>query len=280
MKSKKIFKPLYLIALTALVITSMAFMPKKSIQLKYNFDQGDKYNLEIKTTQNIAMNMSGQSMVLKQNILLNQTAEILNISEEGNIEFEIAYDRIRFDQNAMGMEISWDSENPEAAKDNMMAQQVAGQFEKALAEKINTTIDHYGNPVKNNSAEVLGNSSVSGFEMGMLVVFPDHEISVGESWEVTTQPDPNSDFTVNSTYTLTNIKGSTASISYDGTITGTEMNGNEAKLSGTITGKADVNTKTGWLESATTMQNLEMEMQQQGQTVPMSLSSVIELKSE
>jgi hypothetical protein len=226
------------------------------------------------------MNMSGQSMVLKQNILLNQTAEILNISEEGNIEFEIAYDRIRFDQNAMGMEISWDSENPEAAKDNMMAQQVAGQFEKALAEKINTTIDQYGNPVKTNSAEVIGNSSVSGFEMGMLVVFPDHEISVGESWEVTTQPDPNSDFTVNSTYTLTNIKGSTASISYEGTITGTEMNGNEAKLSGTITGKADVNTKTGWLESATTMQNLEMEMQQQGQTVPMSLSSVIELSSK
>lgn len=280
MKSKKIFKPLYLIALTALVITSLAFMPKKSIQLKYNFDQGDKYNLEIKTTQNIAMNMSGQSMVLKQNILLNQTAEILNISEEGNIEFEIAYDRIRFDQNAMGMEISWDSENPEAKKDNMMVQQIAGQFQKALAEKINTTIDQFGNPVKNNSAEVLGNSSVSGFEMGMLVVFPDHEISVGESWDVTTQPDPNSDFTVNSTYTLTNIKGSTASISYEGTITGTEMNGNEAKLSGTITGKADVNTKTGWLESATTMQNLEMEMQQQGQTVPMSLSSVIELKSE
>jgi len=58
------------------------------------------------------------------------------------------------------------------------------------------------------------------------------------------------------------------------------MNGNEAKLSGTITGKADVSTKTGWLQSATTMQNLEMEMQQQGQTVPMSLSSVIELKSE
>ncbi len=135
MKSKKIFKPLYLIALTALVITSLAFMPKKSIQLKYNFDQGDKYNLEIKTTQNIAMNMSGQSMVLKQNILLNQTAEILNISEEGNIEFEIAYDRIRFDQNAMGMEISWDSENPEATKDNMMVQQIAGQFQKALAEK-------------------------------------------------------------------------------------------------------------------------------------------------
>ena len=280
MKTQKRFQPLFLIALVAVVIASLAFMPKKSIQLKYNFNQGETYTLEIKTTQNIAMNMAGQSMVLKQNITLNQTAEILNISEEGNIEFEIAYDRIRFDQNAMGMEITWDSENPEASKDNMMAQQIATQFEKALDKKINSTIDQYGNPVKNNSAEIMGNTSVSGFEMGMLVVFPDHEISVGESWDVTTQPDPNSDFTVISTYTLTKIKGRTASISYEGTITGTEMNGNEAKLSGTITGKADVSTKTGWLQSATTMQNLEMEMQQQGQTVPMSLSSVIELKSE
>ena len=280
MKTQKRFQPLFLIALVAVVIASLAFMPKKSIQLKYNFNQGETYTLEINTTQNIAMNMAGQSMVLKQNITLNQTAEILNISEEGNIEFEIAYDRIRFDQNAMGMEITWDSENPEASKDNMMAQQIAAQFEKALDKKINSTIDQYGNPVKNNSAEIMGNTSVSGFEMGMLVVFPDHEISVGESWDVTTQPDPNSDFTVISTYTLTKIKGRTASISYEGTITGTEMNGNEAKLSGTITGKADVSTKTGWLQSATTMQNLEMEMQQQGQTVPMSLSSVIELKSE
>jgi len=280
MKTHKRFQPLFFIVLAAVVIASMAFMPKKSIQLKYNFNQGETYTLEIKTTQNIAMNMAGQSMVLKQNITLNQTAEILNISEEGNIEFEIAYDRIRFDQNAMGMEITWDSENPEASKDNMMAQQIATQFEKALDKKINSTIDQYGNPVKNNSAEIMGNTSVSGFEMGMLVVFPDHEISVGESWDVTTQPDPNSDFTVISTYTLTKIKGRTASISYEGTITGTEMNGNEAKLSGTITGKADVSTKTGWLQSATTMQNLEMEMQQQGQTVPMSLSSVIELKSE
>lgn len=280
MKSKRIYQSFFLITLMAAVITSMAFMPKKSIQLKYDFSQGAKYKLEIKTTQNITMNMSGQSMVLKQNVILNQTAEILTISEDGNIEFEIAYDRIRFDQTAMGMEMSWDSDNPEASEDNMMAQQVAGQFQKVIGEKISSTIDQYGNPVANNSAEVMGNSSVSGFEMGMLVVFPEYEVSVGESWEVTTQPDPNSDFTVNSTYTLTDVKGSKAFISYDGVISGTEMNGNTAKLSGTITGKAEVNTKTGWLESSTTMQKLEMEMEQQGQTIPMSLSSVIELKSE
>jgi len=280
MKSKRIYQSLFLITLMVVVITSMAFMPKKSIQLKYAFSQGAKYKLEIKTTQNISMNMAGQNMVLKQNVILNQTADILTISEEGNIEFEIAYDRIRFDQSAMGMEMSWDSDNPEASKDNMMAQQVAGQFQKAMENKVSSTIDKYGNPVENNSAEVMGNSSVSGFEMGMLVVFPDHEVSVGESWEVNTKPDPNSDFTVNSTYTLTDVKGSKAFISYDGVISGTEMNGSAAKLSGTITGKAEVNTKTGWLESSTTMQKLDMEMEQQGQTLPMSLSSVIELKSE
>ncbi|MBZ0244129.1 MAG: hypothetical protein K8F24_12990, partial [Bacteroidales bacterium] len=248
--------------------------------LKYDFSQGAKYKLEIKTTQNITMNMSGQSMVLKQNVILNQTAEILSIADDGSIEFEIAYDRIRFDQSAMGMEMSWDSDEPEATKDDMMAQQIAAQFQKVIGEKISSTIDQYGNPVANNSAEVMGNSSVSGFEMGMLVVYPEHEVSVGDSWEVSTQPDPNSDFTVKSTYTLTDVKGSKAFISYDGTISGTEMNGTPAKLSGTITGKAEVNTKTGWLESATTMQNLEMEMEQQGQTVPMTLSSVVELKSE
>jgi len=277
MKSKQSFR---LLILLVFGMTVMAFTPQKSIQLRYNFNQGEKYKLEIKTTQNISMSVGGQTMVMKQNIILNQTSEILSGSNDENIELEFSYDRVRFDQSGLGMEIKWDSDQPESAQDNMMVQQIAAQFKKSLAEKVNSTIDKFGNPIQSTSSGGMGNTNVSGVEMGMLVVFPEHNISVGQSWDVSTKPDPGSDFTINSTYTLTSVKGSKAFISYEGTLSGTEMDGEKAKLSGTISGKAEVNTKTGWLESATTMQNMEMEMEQQGQVIPMSLNSVIELKSK
>ncbi|MDA3943919.1 MAG: DUF6263 family protein [Bacteroidetes bacterium] len=274
---KKLFSHALLLLVFSMIFLS--FTPKKTIRLKYDFNSGDKFKLEIRTQQNISMNMGGQSMVIKQNITLNQSAEILSVSDEGNTNFEISYDRIRFNQNAMGMEVNWDSDQPDAGKDDIMVQQISAQMQQAIDKKVNATIDEFGNPIANNNSEVMGSTNVSGFEMGMLIVFPDYEVGQGDSWEVSTQPDPNSDFVINSVYTLDEIKGKVAVISYEGTITGSEMNGTEAKLSGSISGKAEINTKTGWLEKATTMQTLEMEMQQQGQTIPMTMSSVIELES-
>ncbi|MBU1369556.1 MAG: hypothetical protein KJ578_01585 [Bacteroidetes bacterium] len=274
---KKLFSHALLLLVFSMIF--LAFTPKKTIRLKYDFNSGDKFKLEIRTQQNISMNMGGQSMVIKQNITLNQSAEILSVSDEGNTNFEISYDRIRFNQNAMGMEVNWDSDQPDAGKDDIMVQQISAQMQQAIDKKVNATIDEFGNPIANNNSEVMGSTNVSGFEMGMLIVFPDYEVGQGDSWEVSTQPDPNSDFVINSVYTLDEIKGKVAIISYEGTITGSEMNGTEAKLSGNISGKAEISTKTGWLEKATTMQTLEMEMQQQGQTIPMTMSSVIELES-
>jgi hypothetical protein len=180
----------------------------------------------------------------------------------------------------MGMEVEWDSDNTTASEDNIMVQQIANQLNKALNKTVTATIDQLGNPVNNNSSEVLGESNISGFEMGMLVVFADHEVAVGDTWEVVTQPDPSSDFTITAVYKLDEYKSKTSKISFEGTVSGTEMNGTPAKLSGTISGKADIDSKTGWLLSSTSMQTLEMEMEQQGQKMPMTMTSYTELTTK
>jgi len=266
--------------LVILGMIGLAFAPAKSVLLTYKLEKGTKSEIEIKTNQNISMTMSGQSVNIKQDVTLNQSVEVTNVSSEGSIDFSIVYDRIRFKQNAMGMEVEWDSDNPEASEGNMMAQQIAAQLNKAIEKTVNATIDPLGNPITNNSSEVLGETNVSGFEMGMLVVFPDHEISVGDTWEVVTKPDPASDFTITASYKLDEFKGKTAIISFDGTVAGTEMHGTPAKLSGTITGKATIDGKTGWLISSTSMQTLEMEMEQQGQKMPMKMTSYTELSTK
>jgi len=275
MKTLKNSVILFLFATVAL-----AFMPAKSHLFLYKLEKGTKSQLEIKTTQNISMTMSGQSVNIKQEVTLNQSVEVSNVDEAGNTDLSIVYDRIRFKQNAMGMEVEWDSENPEASEGNMMTQQIAGQLNKALDKTITATIDPLGNPVQNNSSEVLGESNVSGFETGMLVIFPDHEVAEGDTWEVVTQPDPSNDFTITAVYKLDEYKGKASSISFEGTVSGTEMNGAPAKLSGTISGKATIDNKTGWLINSTSMQTLEMEMEQQGQTMPMKMTSYTELTAK
>ena len=261
-------------------ILTMAFAPVNSVRFTYKLDKGTKSQIEIKTNQNISMNMSGQSVNIKQEVTINQSVEVTEIGSEGQINFSIVYDRIRFKQNAMGMEVEWDSENTTASEDNIMVQQIANQLNKALNKTVTATIDQLGNPVNNNSSEVLGESNVSGFEMGMLVVFADHEVAVGDTWEVVTQPDPSSDFTITAVYKLDEYKSKTSKISFEGTVSGTEMNGTPAKLSGTISGKADIDSRTGWLLSSTSMQTLEMEMEQQGQKMPMTMTSYTELTTK
>ncbi|MBG0780894.1 MAG: hypothetical protein H0S84_01350 [Bacteroidales bacterium] len=266
--------------LVLLGMIGFAFVPAKSVLFSYKLEKGTKSEIEIKTNQNISMTMSGQSVNIKQDVTLNQSVEITNVSSEGNIDFSIVYDRIRFKQNAMGMEVEWDSDNPEASEGNMMAQQIAAQLNNVIQKTVTATIDPLGNPITNNGSEVLGETNISGFEMGMLVVFPDHEISVGDTWEVVTKPDPSSDFAITAVYKLDEFKSKTAVISFDGTVTGTEMNGTPAQLSGTISGKATIDSKTGWLISSTSLQSLEMEMEQQGQKMPMKMTSYTELTSK
>jgi hypothetical protein len=266
--------------LVLLGMIGFAFVPAKSVLFSYKLEKGTKSEIEIKTNQNISMTMSGQSVNIKQDVTLNQSVEITNVSSEGNIDFSIVYDRIRFKQNAMGMEVEWDSDNPEASEGNMMAQQIAAQLNNVIQKTVTATIDPLGNPITNNGSEVLGETNISGFEMGMLVVFPDHEISVGDTWEVVTKPDPSSDFAITAVYKLDEFKSKTAVISFDGTVTGTEMNGTPAQLNGTISGKATIDSKTGWLISSTSLQSLEMEMEQQGQKMPMKMTSYTELTSK
>ncbi|MDY0085330.1 MAG: DUF6263 family protein [Bacteroidales bacterium] len=268
------------VILIVIGIIAMAFTPAGSVRFTYKLEKGRKSQIEIKTNQNISMTMTGQSVNIKQDVTINQSVEVTDVGSDGQIDFSVVYDRIRFKQNAMGMEVEWDSDNTAASEGNMMAQQIANQLSKVIKQTVKSSIDPFGNPIKNNSSEVLGESNVSGFEMGMLVVFPDHEVAVGDTWEVVTQPDPSSDFTITAVYKLDEYKSKTSQISFEGTVAGTEMNGTPAKLSGTISGKATIDSKTGWLLSSTSMQTLEMEMEQQGQKVPMTMTSYTELTAK
>lgn len=249
----------------------------KDIKLAYKLEKGQKFTLQINNRQIISMNMMGQSMTLNQNATITQFVTVADKSSEG-YTLELKYDHIVFKQNAMGMELQYDSKNPD--NNNPMVAQLSETFKKSLENTITAVIDQRGMPLSNNAKEVVGNTNLSGFESGMMVVYPDHSLKAGQSWDIQLKPDPSSDFVINSTYKLESFKGNVANISYTGTITGTEIMGASAKVNGTLSGTLEVNLATGWVIKAGINQTIEMEVEENGMKMPMTLTVFTDITSK
>lgn len=264
------------ILLLMMIMTAIS-INAKDIKLSYKLEKGQKYTLQINNRQNISMNMMGQSMTLNQNANITQFVTVADKTAEG-YTLELKYDHIVFKQNAMGMELQFDSKNPD--NNNPMVAQLAETFKKSLENTITAVIDQRGMPLSNNAKEVVGNNNLSGFESGMMVVYPEHSLKAGQSWDIQLKPDPASDFVINSTYKLESVKGNVARISYSGTITGTEIMGANAKVNGTLNGNMEVNTVSGWVIKAGINQTIEMEVEESGMKIPMTISVFTDITSK
>jgi hypothetical protein len=269
----------YLLAFFMLVVPGI-LIAQKPIDLSYKLKEGQQYSLSIKTNQTISMEMQGQTMVLKQNSEITQDLLVKKVDENMNFTLDITYKKMKLNQNAMGMDISFDSEKPDESG-NPMAKQVGEALNKIVGTTVTTEMDRFGNAIRNNISEVMAdNQSVSGIETGMLNVYPDKKIKIGDTWEVSVKPDPQSDFVIVSVYKLDEIKGKHAQISFAGVISGSEMRGQKATIQGTMTGKTQIELSTGWVISSSINQEMEMEMEQEGMKMPMKLSSFIEMTSK
>ena len=272
-------KHLYTQTVIVLLLLTDLVYAGKEIKLAYNLQQGQKYSLEIKNNQTISMTMSGQSMVLKQHMEMIQDVLVKEVNEQNHQQLDLTYSRIVFKQNAMGMEVSWDSQNPDTT--NALNMQIGQAMSKMIGTPTEIVIDEKGNPLSLNKAgNAAQSANLAGFESGMMVVYPSEVLKTGDKWSTKLQPDPKSDFVIESSYTLDEIKGKTAVISFNGTISGSQIMGEKAVISGTISGTSEVDIKTGWLLNAAVNQKLEMEMEQQGMRIPMQMSSFIEINTK
>lgn len=268
--------------MTFIVIIGTAFIlpPAKTYLLRYQLVKGSTNKLNIDTKQVININAEGQTMVMNQTIVLDNTITVTDVDASQSTTLEINYDRIQFKQNMMGMDMQWDSD-VKTPSDNPMVQQLESALRQSIGAKTSITIDNRGNISKNNVSDILkDNSNLAGFEGGLMAVFPENPIAIGESWESTYQPDPSGDMKIVAHYKLDDVKKGIAYISFDGTMKGSQMKGASAKIDGTMSGKTQINIETGWILSSSIIQSLNAEMEQQGMTIPMKISSNIEVSTK
>lgn len=264
---------------TILLLFPLCLQSQKSVTLSYKLSKGQQYNLSIKNNQTISMEMMEQSMTLKQISETVQEIIVAEVDEQENIKLDLTYRKMKLNQNAMGMEINYDSERP-GETSNPVGQQVESTLNELIGKTARLEIDRFGNAIRNNMSEMLDNNqNFAGFETGMLNVYSKNPVSVGETWTVNMKPDPQSDFLINLTYKLEELNEKSAVVSFEGAIEGTEMRGQKAVLKGSMTGSSKIDVSSGWVITSTISQSIEMEMEQEGIKIPMRMNSVIEMKT-
>ncbi len=269
-----------LIAIAILIPTLAGTVSaQKSVRLKYKLKTGDKYEYLTALDQDISFETNGQAVALNQVMNFNMTMEISESDQPETYKIISTIDRITMQQSVFGMEINYDSKDSSTFTSGM-GKQIGDQMNKIIGKKFYTVIDSYGNIKSVDMSEISDNKDITDNinKSAEFAVFPDHKVAVGDSWETDVKPLNNSDMKVHTKYTLTKIKGKKAYISFESTIS--SAGGSEMNISGTQKGEMTVDTKTGWTTHSETDQELKIDIDQGGMSIPAEVSGTSETNSK
>jgi hypothetical protein len=277
MKNLKLF---IVLALILPIIPQQANAQRK-VFLKYNVKQGEKYISHQTANQDIDMQAQGQTMTMNQVITTDISTVISEVTPK-EIKTTNRVEKMTMKQTMFGQTLNYDSSDPTTFASGR-GKQIGDALNKIIKKPYGITMDHYGNiSAYDLSALLKDNNKISGnIKSGNnYVVFPDHKVKVGDSWEATIKPMKSDKMILHIKYTLKKLSGKKATIGIDGTITADSLAGQSMKLSGTQSGEVVVNTKTGWTMSSHMTQDVNMKVEKNGMEIPMNISSTINSTAE
>lgn len=246
--------------------------------LKFNLKPGTAYTYDMDVMQNI----EAAGTTSTNNLYSKYTFNVKEASG-GDSKMEVVYDLMRMEVKSMGKTIKMSSED-QTTESQAFRDMVNKPFSMTVSPQGKViSIDGWEGIDKNGAmkADDLKQSMETS-----LNIFPDKPVKVGDTWKkeasMTMQM-----FKLNmsSTYTLTEVKGNTATISMESDIkmgqdNKAAANGMNMDLKGTQKGKIDVELNTGMSLSGTITQEIKGEMQVQGQKMPMSIKSDIKISGK
>jgi hypothetical protein len=277
MKKQSLFTVLNVILL--LSFSSISLQGQKSADLKYNLNQGDTYSYIINIDQDVVFEANGQTMALDVQMTFESSTLVDGVTAD-SINLESTIDRVKMTQGIFGMQVTYDSDDPATAQ-NPMAAQIAQSMGMVVGKSYTQVMDLKGNVIRMDMGNLtenddLANNLNSGAQFGL---YPDYKVKVGDSWEKDIAPVKESDMKVHAKYTLTKLSGKTATIQFDGIISANTMQDMDMKMDGTQKGEMIVDVNTGWLIESTINQDIELDVEQNGQKFPATISGTINTTS-
>ncbi len=243
--------------------------------LKFNLKPGTAYTYDMDVMQNVeaAGTNSTNNLYSKYTFNVKEAAA-------GNSKIEVIYDLMRMEMKSMGNTVKMSSEDQTPASEG---------FRNMVNKPFSMTVSPEGKVVSIDGWENIDKSGAMKAEdlkqsmETSLNIFPNKAVKVGDTWKKDAAMSMQMfKMNISSTYTLTEVKGNTATISMDSEIkmgqdNNTESNGMKMEMKGTQKGKMEVELSTGMTLSGNITQDIKGEMQAQGQKMPMSIKSEIKI---
>ncbi len=277
MKNLKLFIALALV----LPIIPLQANAQKKVLLKYKVKQGEKYVSHQVANQDIDMEAQGQTITMNQVITTDISTVISDVTPK-EIKTTNMVGRLTMKQTMFGQELNYDSSDSSTFASGR-GKLVGDAMNKLIKKPYGITMDHLGNISSYDlSALLKDNNKISGnIKSGNnYVIFPDHKVKVGDSWEADIKPMKTDDMKIHIKYTLKKLSGKKATIGLEGVITANEIAGQTINLSGTQSGEVVVDTRTGWTMSTHLTQDIKMKIEKNGMEIPMNISSTITSTTE
>jgi len=275
---KRTNKFLLIVAMMMLPGFIMTMYAQKSIELKYNLKKGSKYQSTMDMTQEVDMEVQGQTMVMNSEMNFEFDYTVTDVRAD-SFDLQTVITAMKMKQSVMGMDIIYDSKDTSTYNNPMVGTKISDEMNKLIGAAITTTNSVNGNVGKVDMGTLdkdndMARNMKSSFSQA---TYPDHKVKVGDSWTNDITTTGMADMTMHMKYTLTKFNRKQAFINVEATIDSPDAT---AKLKGTMSGEMTVDRKTGWVVHSTFDQDFDMQMEQQGMSFPATISGSYEINSK
>jgi hypothetical protein len=257
--------------LAATICFSTAGIAQSNGSLKLS--KGQKYQVENTLQTTSSTDVNGQAMESKINVTSTYNIEVKD-KANNNYNLSNTITHLLMDMTMMGTEINFDSNKPE---------DMNGEMGTALKGDINkpkdVVVDQSGKIISKDTADTSEegiakqlNLAATGYGAQMAFLALPQNAKAGTTW---TDSSNESGVSRTTNYTIKDISGNIATVSFNGTVTSKttmERQGMEvtSNTTGKFSGEEKVDTKTGVVQSNTTTGDASGTVSAMGQDFPMT----------
>lgn len=239
--------------LAVLGLTLVSFMTNDSIVLRFKPQVGKTMTYSTKSTQIMTMNVQGQSMNTTQTLESKMQMTAKEVTAD-SIFCEMVTKSMKLTQSTMGMTLTFDSEHPENTSPMLAGATKA--YQDLIDKKMQIVVDPLGKTIKSDSDNL----------QSLNTTFPEKAISEGSQWTNNhTQTISDVEVNVTTTYTVAKITKKETTLNLESTLKSSVVNGTDS-------GSMVIDNATGIAKSSTVKTNLNMTIEQQGISIPMTIS--------
>ncbi len=247
---------------------------------KLLLSKGQKYIIENKIIALSTQQMMGQSMDSKATFFTSNNIEVKDV-KDNNYNLTNTYTKITSNMNAMGQDMSFDSDKKEDMNGEMGKgmKDFIGQPKNVIVDKTGKIVagkkdttgkGSEGGMMSMMMKQLMGNFEETGYGLSEAFMVIPVKATTGFSWRDSINTEGVKKST---TYTIKEIKGTDAVVSVSGTMnidTKMEMQGAEVsnKSNGKMSGEEIVDLKTGIIKQRNTTIESTGKVEAMGQEIP------------